>query len=1203
MNTEAIFATTQSFINNSLNEDIPLLIEENLSTKPLSSLFSSLQSLNLELSPKVIQDFEDISCICYCSKELIAGGCASGMMAIWKSNIRASTICCKSGVNTMIHSQVHQRIYAGTENGLIIRWSYTRAGDQLFQIPKHKKAVTSLLLIHNDSFMISAGKDCKIYFWYLKIKRNPIEISEHSNEITALKVNEDSTRLFSCDLDGMIIIWSVEHVESIHVVHKLTGTYGVEQLELCKNVLLSADTKGRLIKWSLEDYSQICLVELPSRVTSMCKSSDNRYLFFLLSSVIDFSIRAVTIEKMDVEKMFVIPAAHSEAVNCLCSVPDSNKLISSSKDKTLKIWDFRENYEVRNVISTENSIYSLVVNEELNLILTGDGQGGIQYLRLSGEKRKKELNIKLGCEVNCLMMTGNKMFIIACEGKKIFIWRTRSISNKPVCVFGDNFGHSEDVTSICESVDSRYLFTVSTDRTIKVWDIMIQKYVATLGENRLKGEYKKSEIFGHKKDIVDVKATKNFLFTGSIDGFVIVWSISTYMQLKKLEFEKEVKSVSPSESENCVAAAGESNTIVVWWDFLGENRRQEITGHEDNLIKILVNGPHNTLYSISKDSTIKIWSLDQGYILFSLHFEGLVDLSLSRTQKNIYVLIINKTLNQVKSITNPLYSNDISVYPAEYAYFFKSYLQKIQCHELNIFDEYWANYIIFPHTINLAYIYIDSIRPNLLKLGLSQGVKFLKNKLHQSPLTWAMERNNTQCADVILKKLSKMKLKKNLFAIDSIEKEMNKLIGKNLSCLPQLFENLFEFVTEDVETTGKLKKKAPMISISDTRLLNQENFLDAKANPKKKEFLEYRVSLCKFHFAAGTIESLKLLNSITDCHNSELFRTQLLKAFLMFKWRQNFAILMCETIFFCIGLLVLTLYVLGDRRGALWKLVTLLVFNSASILQNSAKAYHSPKKFIKNAWNLLDLCRISLSFYYITRNFIIAVPHYTGLELLTLCYWARAIGYFRIFNKYRYLLRVIMEIIKDMIPFFLILFTSSIAFAMLLCVSQSDITFYNAFVNVYLLDQTNFHFNLDSLENVIVFFLATLLNPIIMLNLLIAIMGDTYDRVQDDQVVADYREMTELILETEYLIFWNNSKKSEFNYITRCDYMRNLNLEKNEWMGKIRAVKKSLQGLEMKFKWTNRNIDLIQVNLLENLNDVLSVSATLNRRLKEIEIS
>ena len=1207
--TESSLSKIRNYLSTSFTREAQYTNpDSNLSSEPLSELFSCLSAQKLLLHPKTIQEFESICCLCYCNKEVIAGGSASGMIVIWKNYTRAIAYCCKSAVNTIVHSNKHQRIYAGTESGEIVRWSYARTDNQLAVIPRHRRGITGLVLFGDDSFMLSAGKDCKIYLWYLTVRRTPVELNEHAREITALKINKDNTRLYSSDADGLIVIWSIEYVESIHVLQRLYGNCAVEHLELCGGVLLSADAKGKLVKWSLEDYSQICSVEFPSKIVSMCKSTDDyceaskdRYLFFLLSSVIDFSIRAITIDKMDIEKMFVIPADHQSAVNCLCTIPNSNRLVSASDDKTLKIWDFGETYEMRELIARDNGIHSIAVNEALDLIITGDNCGRIQFYKTDGGRRKKVLAVKEGCEVNSILITSDKMFIVACEGRKIVIWRPESKSIKGE-VLGETNGHSEDIASICESPDSRYLYTVSTDKTIKVWDMLMKTYKTSLGENKNIENTRKSEIFGHRNDVVDVKATKNYIFTGSLDGFVIVWSGKTYEQLKKLEFGAEVKSISASNTEKCVAAAGKGKNILVWWNFLNIHYRHELVGHDADIVKIIIYGSDNLLYSGSSDFTVKIWSLDQGIILFSIRVEGLQDIFVPASQKFLYAVSVNRNLNKVYQITNPLFANSISVYPPEYSYFFKSYVKKIMCHDSNIYDEFWQDYVIFPHSINLAYVFINAVRPNLLKVGMSRGLKFFKNKLGESPLSWAMQRNNTQCADVILKKLSKIKLKDRFLIIEAIENEMNNLIAKNLSCLPQLFENMFEFITEGVETTGKLKKKAPMICISSSRELKQEEFLDEKASTKKKEFLEYRTSLCKFHFAVGSYDSLKLLQSIANCHNSELFRTQMLKAFLQFKWRQAYYILVIETLLFCIGLLIMTLYVISsDRENELDKLIILLVFNTAGVLQDFTKAYYSPIHFIKNAWNLLNLCRISLVYYYIIRHLIIDTPDYLGLELVTLCYWARAIGYFRIFNKYRYLLRVIMEIIKDMIPFFLILFTSSIAFSMLLCVSQGDISFYSAFVSVYLLDQTNFFFKLDSIENVLVFFLASLLNPIIMLNLLIAIMGDTYDRVQEDQIVADYREMTELILEAEYLIFWNKLRSPVFNFITRCDYMRNLNLEKNEWMGKIRAVKKSLQALEGRFKATGRNIDLVQVNLLEKLNDVVSVSSTLSRRLKDVQ--
>jgi len=47
----------------------------------------------------------------------------------------------------------------------------------------------------------------------------------------------------------------------------------------------------------------------------------------------------------------------------------------------------------------------------------------------------------------------------------------------------------------------------------------------------------------------------------------------------------------------------------------------------------------------------------------------------------------------------------------------------------------------------------------------------------------------------------------------------------------------------------------------------------------------------------------------------------------------------------------------------------------------------------------------------------------------------------------------------------------------------------------------------------VMFIIATVFMPLIMLNLLIAIMGDTFERVNSVMIEADGRELNSLILE------------------------------------------------------------------------------------------
>jgi hypothetical protein len=76
----------------------------------------------------------------------------------------------------------------------------------------------------------------------------------------------------------------------------------------------------------------------------------------------------------------------------------------------------------------------------------------------------------------------------------------------------------------------------------------------------------------------------------------------------------------------------------------------------------------------------------------------------------------------------------------------------------------------------------------------------------------------------------------------------------------------------------------------------------------------------------------------------------------------------------------------------------------------------------------------------------------------------------------------------------------------------------------------------------LILFLATVLNPVISLNLLIAILTDTYKTVNINKVIADSQELASMILEVETLLFWKRKENHKmFIQIADHDSVEDLN--------------------------------------------------------------
>ena len=97
----------------------------------------------------------------------------------------------------------------------------------------------------------------------------------------------------------------------------------------------------------------------------------------------------------------------------------------------------------------------------------------------------------------------------------------------------------------------------------------------------------------------------------------------------------------------------------------------------------------------------------------------------------------------------------------------------------------------------------------------------------------------------------------------------------------------------------------------------------------------------------------------------------------------------------------------------------------------------------------------------------------------------------------------------------------------------------------------------------VVFIVTSLFQNIVMLNLLIAIISDTFDKVQEKQTALDCQERCKLMLDIEVLLYWNRAKgKRQFIHI--CQYLTAHNEETSEteqWMGKIRSLKQEIANI------------------------------------------
>ena len=114
-------------------------------------------------------------------------------------------------------------------------------------------------------------------------------------------------------------------------------------------------------------------------------------------------------------------------------------------------------------------------------------------------------------------------------------------------------------------------------------------------------------------------------------------------------------------------------------------------------------------------------------------------------------------------------------------------------------------------------------------------------------------------------------------------------------------------------------------------------------------------------------------------------------------------------------------------------------------------------------------------------------------------------------------------------------------------------------------------------EEKLFFLMITIVGPLVLLNLLIAIITDLQDHAQSQNHIADIKEKLSFIEEIGK-VFWF-IKPTESGYIHSCStkFLDGMNKDSTRWLGKVRELEMCIQNnrrmTDVKMKKLSKKMD------------------------------
>eukprot|EP00347_Sterkiella_histriomuscorum_P004764 403359199 len=469
-------------------------------------------------------------------------------------------------------------------------------------------------------------------------------------------------------------------------------------------------------------------------------------------------------------------------------------------------------------------------------------------------------------------------------------------------------------------------------------------------------------------------------------------------------------------------------------------------------------------------------------------------------------------------------------------------------------------------------------------------VPFLPNLEGHSPIHKCIEKSDYKSIDTILKYLRNYEIDhhsrgiKDLFPI---------FIKQNL---PEFLDylNVRIMQTEQLQKFNKgcLKEEYPEILVS--QLWFDEKALQDQIMTVKP--VETRIS-CQiidlpsiYHYQDKDFNDF--FQELADTEQSAYFNKEVIQKMIEFNYplvkeyvqkRLFYPYAVFMVFFFLLMNLVIEY---KDQQGyheLFYGLLAINVLFATYFLHNEVRQLGSAGiEYFGSFWNYIDIIP-PIGIYGIAITSLLQDQHVhisvdlqrTIQAIATFFMWFKFLYFLRIYRSTGYLISMIFEVIKDMKYFFLVLFLTIVAFSdSFLSISYGNTEekrFTHSFVDSIIYTYRMILGDFDTTEFgevatplvMILFLLCTIFNMIVMLNLLIAIISESFAKVTSKSDQAVYQEMASMIAENSYLI--PESRKKEYaesgKYLLIVKDLEEINNEEidDPILDKLEALQKQLQ--------------------------------------------
>ncbi|WP_438038181.1 TIR domain-containing protein [Sorangium sp. So ce128] len=485
----------------------------------------------------------------------------------------------------------------------------------------HLGSVTACAISHDGARIVSGSSDSTLKVWDLANGHLLFTLEGHSARINACAISPDGERIVSASSDGTLKVWDAASGGLLSTLEGHTDGINACAISPDGKRIVSGSSDRTLVVWDAASCTPLyALGEQRSPgcerrghddgITACAISPDGERV---VSTSYDKTLRVWDLASGEPLAVF---AAHRDWGSACAISPDGERVVSASYDKTLKVWDVASGRQLAVLAGHDDWVLSCAISPD-----------GERVVSASHDKTLKVWDVASGQVLSTL--EGHSAGVYTCaispDGQRVGsgsadgtlkVWDIASGHLR-----SSLDGHAARVWGCAISPDNKRIVSASSDKTLKVWDVASGRLLSILGDPS------RTETSQRHLDQVTgcaISPDSERILSCSYDRTLRVWDVATGQLLSTIEAHDDWCTACAIAPDGRYVLSASVDTTLKLWDLASGKWLWTLLGHGGWVNSCLISPDGERIVSASEDRTLKVWEVSTGRLVFTLrgHFDS-----------------------------------------------------------------------------------------------------------------------------------------------------------------------------------------------------------------------------------------------------------------------------------------------------------------------------------------------------------------------------------------------------------------------------------------------------------------------------------------------------------------------------------------------------------------------------------------------------